>query len=55
MSRSQYFVLILALLAALVAVLQFVHANAWPVIVAYWSVLTIKNVFDFLDGGCKRK
>ena len=50
MTRSQCCVFLLILLAALVTVLQLVKANAWPVIVAYWAVLTVKNVFDYRDG-----
>ena len=50
MTRSQWCVLLLILIAALVTVLQLVHASAWPVIVAYWAVLTIKNAFDWIDG-----
>ena len=50
MSRSQICVILLILIAALVTVLQLCHGNAWPVIVAYWATLTLKNWFDYKDG-----
>lgn len=47
-------VLILALIAAYVAVGNYMHWNMWGFIVAYWIVLTIKNVGN-LYGLLKKK
>lgn len=53
MSASAILVLILALIAAAVSVMQWVngkrnHSVMWAFIVAYWVVLTIKNVCDLM-------
>ena len=42
-------VLILANIAAMVAIGNFMHWNMWGFIVAYWLVLTVKNVNNLQD------
>ncbi len=46
--RSQALIFVLAGLAAWVAGLLIVGGTAWPQIIAYWLVLTGKNVCDLL-------
>lgn len=46
--RSQALIFVLAGLAAWVAGLLSAGRTAWPQIVAYWLVLTGKNVCDLL-------
>lgn len=46
--RSQALIFVLAGLAAWVAGLLIAGRTAWPQIVAYWLVLTGKNVCDLL-------
>ena len=51
MSISAILVLALALIAAIVSAMQYAngkrnHSVMWVFIVAYWVVLTIKNVCD---------
>ncbi len=53
MSVSAILVLLLALIAAIVSAMQYVngkrnHRIMWGFIVAYWVVLTIKNVCDLI-------
>ena len=43
---TKLLILLLALLAAVMAVGLFAGWNVWPVIVIYWSVLTVKNTVD---------
>ena len=45
---SQACIVVLMLLAALVTVLLCLEKTAWPVIIAYWAVLTGKNLCDWL-------
>ena len=53
MSVSAILVLLLALIAAIVSAMQYVngkqnHSIMWVFIMAYWVVLTIKNVCDLM-------
>lgn len=41
--------LLLAAISLAVAVRLARHEDAWPMIVAYWIVLTAKNVLDVLS------
>lgn len=41
-------ILILAVIAVSVAVILAAGYNAWPLIVAYWVVLTLKNWIDWI-------
>ena len=41
-------ILILAVIAAVVAILLILDIPAWPVIVAYWITLTVKNLIDYI-------
>ena len=47
---SQICVLVLIIIAAVVSVFQIkkMPKHAWPWIVGYWVVLTIKNIFDLV-------
>lgn len=45
---SQACVVVLMLLAALTTALLCLEKTAWPVIIAYWVVLTGKNLCDWL-------
>lgn len=47
---SAFLVLCLMAIAAAVAYIIYKYKNAWPLIVAYWIVLTIKNAVDFIGG-----
>lgn len=42
---------ILAILSALVAVGLIAKYSMWPFIVAYWCVLTLKNIIDDIRKG----
>ena len=47
---SQICVLVLIIIAAVVSVFQIkkMPKHAWPWIIGYWVVLTIKNIFDLV-------
>ena len=47
---SQICVLVLIVIAAVVSVFQIkkMPKHAWPWIIGYWVVLTIKNIFDLV-------
>lgn len=45
---SQACIVVLMLLAALTTALLCLEKTAWPVIIAYWVVLTGKNLCDWL-------
>ena len=45
---SQILIIVLILIAATVAVGLMRKQNMWKWIIAYWIVLTLKNVSDFL-------
>lgn len=47
MPTSQFLVLLLAALAFVIAILLICHVSAWPLIVLYWLILTLKNLSDF--------
>ena len=48
-------VLVLAMIAMVVAIGQYLHVNMWASIVAYWVVLTVKNVNNLADLIHKKK
>jgi len=45
---SQIFVFGLMAIAGIVAWKQVKKSNPWPWICAYWILLTIKNLFDWI-------
>ncbi len=50
---SKMLVLVLVLIAAVVSAMQYAfgrknHGVMWGLIVAYWAVLTIKNICDLV-------
>ena len=45
---TQFFIFCLMACAAWVCVCQAKKINPWPWIVAYWAILTVKNMVDFL-------
>ena len=47
---SQFCILGLMLIASLVAVGLMKRRNMWKWIIAYWALLTIKNIIDFVGG-----
>lgn len=50
---SQICVILLILIAGVVASMLIAGIPAWLVIILYWVVLTIKNLFDYI--GLKSK
>lgn len=50
LTPSQICILGLIVIATMVSVFQIGKkpASAWPWIVAYWVLLTIKNIFDYM-------
>lgn len=50
---SNYLVLVLAVIAAVVSVGLIAGLTMWPVIILYWMVLTAKNIVDYL--GAKKE
>lgn len=48
MTASQIFIFVLILIAAIVACGLMRKKNMWKWIIAYWVVLTIKNLCDAL-------
>ena len=46
---SQVCVFFLIVIAALVAVMIFLTGKAWEPIILYWIVLTVKNLFDYIE------
>ena len=47
MNSVSILVMCLAFIAGIVAVLQIKRKNAWVMIVLYWVVLTIKNLWEW--------
>lgn len=47
---SCFLVLCLMAIAAVVAYRFYKIKNTWPLVVAYWLVLTLKNAIDFIGG-----
>ena len=47
---SAFLVLCLMAIAAIVAYRLYKFKNAWPFIVAYWLILTVKNAIGFIGG-----
>lgn len=47
MRLTKIIILVLALLSAAVAVGLLEGWNVWPIICAYWCVLTVKNAVDW--------
>lgn len=46
---SAWLVILLAVIAAIVAIGLIAGYSMWPVIILYWSVLTMKNVVDYIS------
>ena len=44
---SQFFILLLMIDAAIIAYGLSRKRNMWRFIVAYWIILTLKNMFDY--------
>ena len=44
---SQFFIFLLMIDAVVVAYGLSRKRNMWPLIVAYWIILTLKNMFDY--------
>ena len=44
---SQFFIFLLMIDAAVVAYGLSRKRNMWPLIVTYWIILTLKNMFDY--------
>ncbi|MBQ7372430.1 MAG: hypothetical protein IJW67_11250 [Blautia sp.] len=42
----QFVIILLMLDALIVSILQYQKGFAWPFVVAYWVILTIKNAID---------
>ena len=51
---SSLLVIALAAIAAAVAVGMLAGLSMWPVIILYWSVLTVKNLLDWLGREAER-
>ena len=47
---SQFCILGLIMIAAVVAVGLMKRHNMWKWIIAYWVLLTVKNIIDFVGG-----
>lgn len=48
MTASQIFIFVLIIIAAIVAIGLIQKQNMWKWIIAYWVVLTVKNLCDLL-------
>lgn len=42
---------LLLMISFAVVVLTILGVNAWPLILAYWIVLTVKNIYDVVTRG----
>lgn len=42
---------LLLMISFAVVVLTILGVNAWPLILAYWIVLTVKNIYDIVTRG----
>ena len=42
---------LLLMISFAVVVLTILGMNAWPLILAYWIVLTVKNIYDIVTRG----
>ena len=42
---------LLLMVSFAVVVLTIIGVNAWPLILAYWIVLTVKNIYDIVTRG----
>lgn len=42
---------LLLMVSFAVVVLTILGVNAWPLILAYWIVLTVKNIYDIVTQG----
>lgn len=42
---------LLLMISFAVVVLTILGMNAWPLILAYWIVLTVKNIYDIVTQG----
>lgn len=47
-AMSQACILALIAIAAIVASMLIFGLSAWRVIIVYWVVLTVKNIFDWM-------
>ena len=52
-AASQFLVILLMLDAAFVSYGQLTSKFVWPAVCAYWIILTLKNLADYLAGRAK--